>query len=96
MTEHPPPGGPPRPEIAELAWITAELARLDQARRQLLARREFLLAELASPAAPRWAPAGPGPAPVAGAGRRAEMSRHGAAALLLAVGVLLVVIAAGP
>ncbi|HEY6280162.1 MAG TPA: DUF2157 domain-containing protein, partial [Streptosporangiaceae bacterium] len=83
MTQHSQPSGPPRPEIAELAWIAAELARLDEARHQLLARREVLLAGLTVPAA---APVPPRP------GR--EVSRRGAAALLLAVGGLLVVIAA--
>src|SRR5262245_1342926 len=96
--------GPPRPEIAELTWITAELERLEESRRWLLDRRDFLLAELA-----RTRPAGvpvvsDGPATVLPAGyageagrgarRRRGLARRTVARLLLAAGGALVVIAA--
>ena len=100
----PAPPGPPRPEIAELTWIAAELERLEESRRRLLARRDFLLAELARPRPPGVpvASAGPPPRPrpraAAGAGggppRRRELSRRTVARLLLAAGAALVVIAA--
>src|SRR5215831_16125599 len=88
---------PPRPEIAELTWIAAELERVEEARRWLLDRRAFLLAELARPRPPE-APAartGATPPPPASAPRRwREMSRRAVARLLLAAGGALVVIAA--
>src|SRR6266516_1547000 len=99
----PAPPGPPRPEIAELTWIAAELERLEESRRLLLARRVFLLAELARPRPPDMPvtstspPPPPPPRSAAGAGgprRRREMSRRTAARLLLAAGGTLVVIAA--
>jgi hypothetical protein len=99
----PAPPGPPRPEIAELTWIAAELERLEESRSWLLARRAFLLAELARPRLPgvpvtSGGPAAPPPPRSAtGAGgprRRREMSRRTVARLLLAVGGALVVIAA--
>src|SRR6266487_5680159 len=96
----PAPPGPPRPEIAELTWIAAELERLEESRRLLLARRVFLLAELARPRPPDMPVTSTGPPPprsAAGAGgprRRREMSRRTAARLLLAAGGTLVVIAA--
>jgi hypothetical protein len=97
----PAPPGPPRPEIAELTWIAAELARLEESRRRLVARRDFLLAELTRPrpADVPVASAGP-PAPRsaarAGGGRRGgrELSRRAVARLLLTAGGALVVIAA--
>src|SRR5215831_11986168 len=76
---------PPRPEIAELTWIAAELERVEEARRWLLDRRAYLLAELERP--------GP-PAPTSAPLRRREMSRRAVARLLLAAGGALVVIAA--
>src|SRR5262250_2634849 len=91
---------PPRPEIAELTWIAAELERVEEARRWLLDRRAFLLAELARPrpsAAPVTSagPTGPAPPPSPPAPRRRrEMSRRTVARLLLAAGGALVVIAA--
>ncbi len=99
----PAPPGPPRPEIAELTWIAAELERLEESRRLLLARRVFLLAELARPRPPDMPvtstspPPPPPPRSAAGAGgprRRREMSRRAVARLLLAAGGTLVVIAA--
>jgi hypothetical protein len=98
----PAPPGPPRPEIAELTWIAAELERLEESRRQLLARRAFLLAELARPRPPgapvtSGGPPPPPPRSAPGAGaprRRREMSRRTVARLLLAAGGALVVIAA--
>src|SRR5215469_3612334 len=107
MSEPTPPG-PPRPQIAELAWIVAELDKLEAARRPLLDRRAALVAELASsrppgvpvaePAGPRppavpAASAGPPPPREAASGRR-EMSRRTVARLLLAAGGALIVIAA--
>jgi hypothetical protein len=94
----PTPPGPPRPEIAELAWITAELGKLEEARRPLLARRAVLVAELARPRrpeapAPSVGPPPPDEAVVASGGRR-EMSRRTVARLLLAAGGALVMIAA--
>src|SRR5215467_11585383 len=99
----PAPPGPPRPEIAELTWIAAELERLEESRRRLLARRDFLLAELARPRPPGVPVAGAGPPPpprsaaaAGGGGRRRgrELSRRTVARLLLAAGGALVVIAA--
>src|SRR5215831_4489691 len=84
---------PPRPEIAELTWIAAELERVEEARRWLLDRRAFLLAELAHPRPPAAPAASTGPAPPAPR-RRREMSRRAVARLLLAAGGALVVIAA--
>jgi hypothetical protein len=107
-------------EGAELYWIAAELARLDEARGQLVERRDFLVAELirqrelgalgAQPdltvpglpslVSPGPAAAGPGLEPgslrPAGArlAARPEMSRRSVANLLLAVGGLLLAIAA--
>src|SRR5215831_19086371 len=92
--------GPPRPEIAELTWITAELERLEESRRWLLDRRDFLLAELARPRPAGVPVASAGPAPLlpsgsaaeAGGGppRRRELSRRTVARLLLAAGGALV------
>ena len=45
MSKPTPPA--PRPEIAELAWIVAQLDKLEETRRPLLARRAVLVAELA-------------------------------------------------
>ena len=99
----PAPPGPPRPEIAELTWIAAELERLEESRRRLLARRAFLLAELARPqlpdvpvtsAGPPPPPSPPSAAGTGGARPRREMSRRTVARLLLAAGGALVVIAA--
>src|SRR5215831_7680750 len=96
----PAPPGPPRPEIAELTWIAAELERLEESRRRLLARRAFLVAELARPrppGAPVTSGGQPPPRSAPGAGgprRRREMSRRTVARLLLAAGGTLVVIAA--
>src|SRR5215831_17226226 len=88
---------PPRPEIAELTWIAAELERVDEARRWLLDRRAYLLAELERPRPPAAPVASTGPAPPAPTSaprRRREMSRRAVARLLLAAGGALVVIAA--
>jgi hypothetical protein len=98
----PPPPCPPRPEIAELTWIVAELGKLEEARRQLLARRAILVAELARSRPPGALAAGadppPPPRPPQAAadttGGRREMSRLTVARLLLAAGGALVVIAA--
>ncbi len=64
MSAHTQPG-PPRPEIAELAWIVAELDKLAEARRQLLARRAVLVTELAHPRPPGTPAASAGPPPPA-------------------------------
>src|SRR5215831_6567042 len=86
----PAPPGPPRPEIAELTWIAAELERLEESRRRLLARRAFLVAELARPrppGAPVTSGGQPPPRSAPGAGglrHRREMSRRTVARLLLA------------
>src|SRR5215472_9708335 len=98
------PPGPPRPEIAELAWIVAELNKLEEARRPLLARRAVLVAGLARPRPPEvpeasagppppgevTASAGPPPPGEATASGRREMSRRTVARLLLAAGGVLV------
>jgi len=55
--------GPARPETAELNWIAAQLASLEDLRRQLLARRLVLLAELARPLPPEAPATGAVPAP---------------------------------
>ena len=92
----PTPPGPPRPEIAELTCIVAELGKLEEARRPLLARRAALVAELARSRPPEVPVASAGPPPeaaAAGRGRR-ELSRRTVARLLLAAGGALVVIAA--
>jgi Predicted membrane protein (DUF2157) len=93
-----PQTGPPRPELAELAWIAAELQRLEETRRRLVARRAVLLVELARPQPPHAPARPPGQAPASATGatlrRRPEMSRHTVAHLLLAAGGLLVSIAA--
>ena len=102
------PPGPPRPEIAELAWIVAQLDKLEETRRPLLARRAVLVAELARPRPPELpeasagppppeaatASAGPPPPGEVTAGGRREMSRRTVARLLLAAGGVLVMIAA--
>jgi len=87
--------------IAELRWIDGELARLDHTRSRLIHRRMVLLAELTSqpaePAAgqpaqqPPRQPAPPQPAP---APARPELSGKTVARALLAIGAVLVVIAA--
>jgi hypothetical protein len=64
MSAHTPPC-PPRPEIAELTWIVAELDKLGDTRRQLLARRAVLVAELARPRPPGAPMTGAGPPPPA-------------------------------
>ena len=65
--------GPARPETAELNWIAAQLASLEDLRRQLLARRLVLLAELARPLPPEAPATGavPAPPPPAAEARRA-------------------------
>jgi hypothetical protein len=99
----PAPPGSPRPEIAELTWIAAELERLEESRRRLHGRRAFLLAELARPRPPNAPVASavppPPPRPRSGGAdgrppRRRELSRRTVARLLLAAGAALVVIAA--
>src|SRR5215470_1457799 len=67
----PAPPGPPRPEIAKLTWIAAELERLEEARHRLLARRAFLLAELARPRPPGVPVTSAGPPPPRPAARAA-------------------------
>ncbi|HWF80477.1 MAG TPA: hypothetical protein VN695_07815 [Streptosporangiaceae bacterium] len=90
--------------IAELRWIDRELARLDNARGRLIHRRMVLLAELTSQPAPGQPapgqpalgqPAQPAPGQLpASAGARIEVSGVAVARALLAVGAVLVIIAA--
>src|SRR6185437_11269636 len=82
--------------IAELRWIDRELARLDNARGRLIHRRMVLLAELTSQPAPgQPAPGQPAPGQLpASAGARIEVSGVAVARVLLAVGAVLVIIAA--
>src|SRR6185437_15012178 len=92
--------------IAELRWIDRELARLDNARGRLIHRRMVLLAELTSQPAPgqpapgepapgQPAPGQPAPGQLpASAGARIEVSGVAVARALLAVGAVLVIIAA--
>lgn len=81
---------PMEPKVAELRWIDGELARLEYAQTRLIHRRMVLLAELSSqPAQPAQPPSQPAPVPA-----RPELSGKTIARLLLAVGAVLVVIAA--
>ncbi|MFI6147912.1 SCO7613 C-terminal domain-containing membrane protein [Streptomyces sp. NPDC051109] len=82
----PPPPGTPLPPDRELALIDRELAQLDSRRSYLLARRDWLLR---LPAPHGWAPAASG-SPV----RPQEASGPGAQNVLLALGAVLLSVAA--